>query len=146
MILINSTNSNIMFSIKPKYMSMILSGQKIYEYRNRYWKTSYPSWFTIYESSPISEVKYLMLLDEPRTQEDVPLKQSYGTESFNDGTSTRKYAYPILNVIKVSHPINLRTLKNINVTPPQDYMYINRKIRFSTLIEPIFIKYGEKIS
>lgn len=59
------TNSNILFIIRAKYIKLILSGEKNYEFRSTYWNVEYPIWFTVYESSPICSVKYFMLLDNP---------------------------------------------------------------------------------
>lgn len=131
------TNSNILFSIRPKYIKLILSGEKNYEYRSTYWNVEYPSWFTVYESSPICSVKYFMLLDNPvKEGEKITYRQSYGTDRFNDGEMPGKYAYPILNFVDVENPIPLSKLREIRVTPPQNYIYINRKKELNELIIP----------
>lgn len=129
------TNSNVLFSIKPKYINLILSGEKDYEYRNFYWDVEYPSWFTVYESSPIRSVKYFILLDSPHKKgQKICGNKSYGTERFNDGTMNSKYAYHILNIIDLHEPISLIDLKNIGLFPPQKFIYVDRNLELNNLI------------
>ncbi|KOY76037.1 hypothetical protein RZ70_05280 [Apilactobacillus kunkeei] len=117
--------SNILFSIQPKYIKMISDGNKLIEYRNTFWKVSYPQWFYVYESKPISQLKYLILLDFPISNgEKIPF-DTYKTDDFNEGKMNRKYAYPILDFKEMSIPIPLKKLRSLGVTPPQNFCYIN---------------------
>lgn len=120
-------DSNILFSVKPKYIKLILNNEKLLEYRPHFWNVTYPYWFTIYESSPTSEIRYRMLLDKPfHPGDNIPFK-SYGTDRFNNGEMGNKLAYPILKIHKISNPISLNDLRSIKVFPPQDFLYINNK-------------------
>lgn len=129
------SNSNILFSIKPKYINLILNGEKDYEYRSTYWNVKYPSWFTVYESSPVSSVKYFMLLDSPyKKGQKISGKRSYGTDRFNDGSMNSKYAYPILSIIKLHNPISLSDLRKMGIFPPQKFIYIDRNEELFNLV------------
>ncbi len=46
---------NVIFSIKPKYVERILSGEKKYEFRKRIWKKQVDRVF-IYASSPVKKI------------------------------------------------------------------------------------------
>lgn len=127
--------SNILFSIKPKYMKLIKSKDKKFEYRNVKWNVSYPSWFYIYESSPISCLKYKILLDEPIERGNKIDIKSYGTEDFNNLNSNRKYAYHILKLKIINKPISLKLMRSLNVYAPQDYIYINRKKELNQILK-----------
>lgn len=119
--------SNVLFSVQPKYLKLILNGDKLIEFRNTYWKVNYPSLFYVYESKPISKIKYVFILDNPYKKGDLipDIYTSYGTQSFNLKESDRKFAYPILKVGILSQPINLEEMHSMKVTPPQNYLYIN---------------------
>lgn len=139
-------NSNIMFSIQPRYMKLILSGDKQVEYRNTFWNVNYPSWFYIYESKPVSKLKYALLLDKPYKKGEIIPFLSYETETFNKGNGNREYAYPILNIKVFEEPIGLKKLKIMNVTPPQNYMYINRNVQLSTILQDENFTYLNQVS
>lgn len=140
------TNSNIMFSVQPQYLKLILNGDKQIEYRNTFWNVSYPSWFYVYESKPVSKLKYCFLLGKPYKRGEIIPFSSYGTEAFNKGNGNRKYAYPILNVKVFEEPIRLEELKQINVTPPQNYMYVNRNVQLSTILLDKNFSYFRQVS
>ena len=54
-------NSDILFSIQPRYIKMILDGRKTLEYRNKYWKVPYPNWWLL-KNSIIQAVKLIYAL------------------------------------------------------------------------------------
>lgn len=119
--------SDILFSIKPKYINLIINNKKSFEYRPHFWNVEYPYWFTVYESSPTCKIKYRMLLDYPfKPGETLPV-ESYGTKKFNQGNMGNKLAYPILSFQEIDSPISLDYLRSIKVFPPQDFLYINKK-------------------
>lgn len=137
------SQSNVLFSIQPRYLKLILNGEKLIEFRNTYWKLSYPSMFYVYESKPISKIKYVIVLDKPyQAGEIIPKKlTSYGTEKFNLGKTDRKYAYPILKIGILSHQINLEELRSISITPPQNYLYLNNFDQLNKLLSNNKITY-----
>lgn len=125
---------DILFSIQPKYMKLILLGSKKIEYRNNFFNCNYPNWFYVYESKPSSQIKYCILLDKPFIKgENISIK-TYGVDRFNKQEMKRKFAYPILKVMIIDKPINLIKLKSIGVTPPQNYIYIQRNEELNKLI------------
>lgn len=119
--------SNILFSIKPKYLKLILEKKKKFEYRTHLWNVKYPYWFTVYESSPVCKIKYKMLLDSPYVPGEKINQDSYGTDRFNNGQMKNKYAYPIVEIEKIENPISLDFMKSIKVFPPQNFLYLNKK-------------------
>lgn len=51
--------NSIILSIKPSYSDLILSGEKIYEFRN-FKPKNFTSYFWIYESVPSKELKCIL--------------------------------------------------------------------------------------
>jgi hypothetical protein len=113
---------------------MILDGRKTLEYRNKYWNVSYPNLFYVYESKPISELKYVLFLDHPyRMGETIPYN-SYGTDRFNSCSMHRNYAYPIKRIFEIKPSIELTTLRKIGITPPQNYLYVSKNKQLVDLL------------
>lgn len=139
-------NSDILFSIQPRYIKMILDGRKTLEYRNKYWKVSYPNWFYVYESKPISKLKYVLFLDHPYKMGEVIPYTSYGTDSFNNCSMHRNYAYPIKEIFEINPPIDLATLRTIGITPPQNYLYVSKNQQLVDLLTNRYFSYFEQLN
>ena len=102
-----------------KFAINLLQGSKIW------WPSSTATnWFYVYESKPISKLKYVLFLDHPYKMGEVIPYTSYGTDSFNNCSMHRNYAYPIKEIFEINHPIDLATLRTIGITPPQNYLYV----------------------
>lgn len=120
-----------MLSVKPRYMKLILVGEKKYEFRN-FKPNYYNDYFWIYESTPSKELKYLMKIKSIVVFPCIIYDDSYGVDRFNSGEMKNRYAYEIEELYSLEEPLTLNELKDsYNFTAPQAYTYLknNKKLR-----------------
>lgn len=119
----------VVLSIKPKYIKLILSGEKEYEYRKIIPQKN-PKHFFIHVSKPISTIKYIFEMDAPVIfLEPIP-GNSYGVESFNKGESDYKYAYKIKKIYEIINPVDFKILKaEYGYTAPQNFIYLEKNTK-----------------
>ena len=116
--------SAIYISIKPIHLNRIVEGTKNYEFRNYIPKKEFDTLY-VYESYPISSLKYIIKIDKIVKAPNKIDNEGIGNIEFNQGDKT-KYAYHIDKIYKIK-PINLKTLKEkYHFTPPQGYAYDTR--------------------
>lgn len=115
----------IFISIKPKYLRLIESGEKTYEFRNYYPKEKIDVLY-VYESSPTCMLKYIIELGEIIKYPNKIIKDGIGNLEFNQGNKY-KYAYEIKSIHVLDKPIDLKALKEkYGFTAPQGYAYDTR--------------------
>lgn len=116
---------SIYISIKPKYIKLIESKLKNYEFRNYIPKNVFNTIF-VYESSPTCELKYVFEISDIIAYPNKINEDGYGNIEFNNGT-TSKYAYKIESVYILKKPIGLEELRQkYNFTAPQRFAYDSR--------------------
>lgn len=99
----------------------------------------------VYESKPVSELKYCLSLDHPyKIGERIPYT-SYGTDRFNNQIMRRKYAYPIKKIITINPSISLVQLRKIGITPPQNYLYVSKNKKLVDLLSHRSFNYFDQI-
>lgn len=114
----------IFISIKPKYCKLIESQKKVNEFRTFIPKEE-TEYFWIYESSPVSALKYIAKVSKPVTYPDQVEQVGYGDDRFNSGLSKYKHAYKIESLFKLASPLPLDFLRNeFSFTAPQGYSYL----------------------
>jgi len=102
--------NEILYSLKPQYMDMILKGDKSHEYRNVIPKVI-PKRLWFYITKPKYQLEYLVDVLEPIFKPD---KDS-------------KIAFPISKIHKIQNPISLKDLREkYNFTPPQGFVYMSK--------------------
>jgi len=112
----------IYISIKPKYLRLIESGEKTYEFRNYYPKEKIDILY-VYESSPTCQLKYIIELGNVIKRPNKINEMGIGNEEFNQGIKT-KYAYQIKSIKSLEEPIELNELrKKYKFTAPQAFAY-----------------------
>lgn len=124
---------NALFSIKPKYVNRIFSGEKKYEFRTTVCKKNI-SKIIIYETSPISKIVgevYVsnILKDTPekiwnKTYKNAGIEKNKFMKYFENHKFA--YAYVLENPVKYDRQISLQEL-NIS-SAPQSYLYISDDI------------------
>ncbi|WP_281999075.1 hypothetical protein [Priestia flexa] len=118
--------NDIIVSIKPKYCDLIKSRKKFNEFRNFIPKRGVPKNIWVYETAPVSSLKYLMIVDLPVQFPEKVDVRGYMDEEFNSGLMHYKIAYPILEFYELSNPLNREELLNIyNFKGPQAYIYLD---------------------
>ena len=125
-------STDVILSIKPKYVQSILSGEKRYEFRKAIFKNRTIDRVFIYSSAPVKRIVALfeigtILEDHPAVLWD-SMREYAGIDareffSYFAGKS-RGYAIGIENVQEFDEPIDPR-VSIPGFMPPQSYCYLN---------------------
>lgn len=130
---------DVVMSIKPKFVNLIKTGKKNYEFRkyipkngvNRLW---------IYTTSPICVLEYVADIDNIVAYPEHVIGERFGNDDFNNGLKLSKYAYHIKHLYRLKKPLNLVKLRDeYNFTAPQSYFYLenNKKLAEYVLIQDL---------
>ncbi|KAI1387406.1 uncharacterized protein F4822DRAFT_406331 [Hypoxylon trugodes] len=118
-------NSDIMVSLHPEPLAMILDRSKNHEFRT--WKIP-PSvsriW--IYSTRPTSELRYMCILSPPKVPGEIQDEKGVGNVEFNQGTMNANFAYEIVQVYELNNPVPLNEMKKkgwVN-SAPQKYIWV----------------------
>jgi len=115
--------TDIILSIKPKYVHLIVEKLKNHEFRKKIPKEEF-SEMIIYSSSPSKEIRYIAetkrILEYPE-QIDT---EGFGNNEFNLGKKEGKYAIPIVHLWELREPISLSRLREeFGFVPPRSFCY-----------------------
>lgn len=125
----------IYISIKPQYTKLIVSAKKNHEFRSYIPKQDFDTLF-VYESSPVSALKYIIKIKEIILHPKQIEISGIGNEDFNQGIKTGKYAYRIKEVYELKLSLSLKDLKkNYGFSPPQAFAYASRYPCLSDYLE-----------
>ncbi len=101
-------NTELIYSLKPIYVNLILNKEKKYEYRTIKPK-NLPKRIWFYISSPEKSLKYLADVGE--------IIQ----------TTDNEFAYPILHFYEIKEPISFKDLKGkFGFSAPQSFCYLKK--------------------
>ena len=127
-------NNGLYMSINPIAISKIESKIKTYEFRNYIPKNNFEKIY-VYVTSPVCELKYILLIDEIISYPNLIPENGDGNYEFNHGVKA-KHAYQISEVYKLAKPLLLTDLKEkFGFVPPQGYAYSDRYIELTNYIE-----------
>lgn len=119
-------NQEIIYSLKPKFIDLIIRKEKNHEFRNlkpKFWPQKL--WF--YITAPECKLMYVADVDLPIMQPYKIEVQGVGNLEFNEGEKFAKFAYPILHLYKIKQPLDLKTLKEkFNFSAPQGFVYLSK--------------------
>lgn len=138
-------NSDVFISIHPEHVASILSQKKIHEFRQ--WRlppTVSRIW--IYETAPISTLKYMAVIGPEKRQSDILNDDGVGNSEFNSLPSHGpNYAYEILEVYELADPLPWAQLY-VNEwlkTPPLKWTWVRPAVLdrlMANLKPPLFIR------
>ena len=123
---------NVILSIRPTFCKMILSGQKVYEYRKRIFTRSDVDKVYVYASKPICKIVGFFTIDEviEDTKTNIWAKTHIGSgisKEYFDAyfkNSDTAYAIKIGQVVKLDTPIDPKSvIKDFHA--PQNFMYVD---------------------
>lgn len=120
---------DVVISIKPQYVNLIVNKEKNHEFRNFIPKKGV-SRLWVYSSSPVKKLKYVIDVDYIVTYPNLIKESGIGNDRFNAGISST-HAYHIKNLYELEEDLDLKTLKeNFKFTAPQGYFYLenNKKL------------------
>ena len=124
----------IYVSINPHATKKIELGIKNHEFRN-YIPKSYFNRMYVYETSPTSELKYIIDVDEVIEFPLQVTEDGDGNILFNTGNKS-KFAYHLKTVYKLDEPICLNTLRTkYGFLPPQAFAYDKKYPELSKKLE-----------
>ena len=123
---------NVILSIRPNFCKMILSGQKVYEYRKRIFTRKDVDKLYVYATKPICRIVGYFTIDEviedkksymwEKTHKDGGINKEYFDAYFLN--SDTAYAIKIGQVVKLNNPIDPKSvIKNFHA--PQNFMYVD---------------------
>jgi len=121
----------VLLSIKPQFAEMIFSGTKKYEFRRSLFKNPDVKTIVVYASSPVRKVIGEFKIEAIINDELVALWEltkkyaGINEEYFFKYFANKEYGYAIhiKNAKKYRKALCLR--EDLNVTPPQSFMYLN---------------------
>lgn len=115
-------NDGIYVSIKPESTNKIIQGIKDYEFRNYKPKHNF-KFLYVYVSAPQCELRYVIEIGRIVEYPNKLDSTGDGNLEFNSGKKS-KYAYPIIKVYELLHPIPLKELKEkFAFVAPQAFSY-----------------------
>lgn len=122
---------SVLLSIKPKFVSEIINGSKLYEFRKAIFKRDV-EFIWVYASAPTKKIVGKLLVDHIIEDSPQNLWQNFRNFSGIDekgffeyfAGKDKGYAIKIKKYIGFSEPIDPYT-KNPNFTPPQSYAYLD---------------------
>lgn len=126
---------NVILSIRPTFCKMILSGQKVYEYRKRIFTRSDVDKVYVYASKPICKIVSFFTIDEviEDTKTNIWAKTHIGSginKEYFDAyfkNCDMAHAIKIGEVVKLDNPIDPKeVIKDFHA--PQNFMYVNYDI------------------
>lgn len=127
------TNKAVLFSIKPKYVSMISSGNKKYELRRKCPKVEAGDLALVYESSPTMSLVGAFLIGSIIQKSRTALWKEIGSFSGVSRTEFMDYfeGCPLASAIEIiqywplEQRVSLHQLRTLNqIEPPQSYRYL----------------------
>lgn len=129
--------SEIVISIKPKYVNLIVNKIKNYEFRG-YIPNKGVSRLWVYSTYPEKKIQYVIDVDYIISYPDTIDKNGIGNTDFNNGKKDNAHAYHIKHLYELSSPLNLDVLrKTFNFTAPQRFFYLDNNITLSRYLNNI---------
>ena len=123
---------NVILSILPKFCKLIISGQKMFEYRKKVFTRSDIDRVYIYASKPISRIVGYFTIDEvlensPSNIWKITYKGSGISKEYFDAyfkNCDMAHAIKIGEVVKLDNPIDPKeVIKDFHA--PQNFMYVD---------------------
>lgn len=119
----------ILISIYPKYCELIKKKKKNYEFRSFSLNSEKEMVFWIYETKPIKQIKYKMLVANPIKKASKNYPYFLGEEQFLEAIKKRKNAYQILGFEELEVPITLdEMISEYSIKAPQNFIYLDGKL------------------
>jgi len=123
----HTIKTDIIISIHPPHVANIVRRTKNHEYRN-YLIPHTVKRLWIYETSPVSAIKYVATISHGKRPGEVAEDGGIGNSDFNQpqAETTAKYAYEILRLEALETPLTMHDLKSRSWLggPPQKYCYV----------------------
>lgn len=123
----------IYVSINALAVEKIINKRKNHEFRNYIPKKEFDTLY-VYTTSPKSELKYILKINQIIKYPDKILVQGDGNSEFNNGQKS-KFAYRIDAIYELENSFTLKELKECyGFVPPQAFAYGDR---YQTLTEKL---------
>lgn len=135
----------MLLSMQPFWKEKIMSGEKIYEYRNRF--PNEEIWAYLYVSNPISGISGILHLGRYTLLEDWKVKYSRQPEVIERictyESRKNKMAMPVLSYQETSIITRDELVEKLEkFVVPQSYYYLNDNMELTQYIESTIEVYG----
>lgn len=129
----------ILISIYEEYCERIRTTSKNFEFRN-FGITSSSGCLImwVYVPTPVKEIRYKMTVKNPICSLTDEVQYNEGNEKFiNILENGRKYAYEIIGLEEIETPISLAIMRELGVTAPQNFTYIENCLPLKIQLQKI---------
>ncbi|GAM91558.1 hypothetical protein ANO11243_096100 [Dothideomycetidae sp. 11243] len=121
---VDRVHTDVILSIKPRFVELIVSGEKNHEYRKYKLRDSVVRLW-LYETAPSSRIRYVVKTTTPKTQGQVKDPSGIGNDDFDAGLKPAKYGYPVLDIYELPSALTAAILRReCDVSPPQRYCFV----------------------
>ncbi|SPP27242.1 hypothetical protein [Brochothrix thermosphacta] len=117
---------SLLISIYPRHWAVIKNRKKNFEFRP--WNISSEKTIDlwVYETSPTKALKYKLIVAPAIIELSKTQHYFMSDELFYQYIDEGKYAYEIIGLEYLETPIELKELKKMGVTAPQNFAYLNK--------------------
>ncbi|KAJ3192730.1 hypothetical protein HDU67_005372 [Dinochytrium kinnereticum] len=132
----HATSNDVILPIKPEYVRLIVDRKKNYEYRKYKLRPTIERLW-LYETAPISAIRYVMSTASPRRPGEVCDSSGIGNDDFDAGLKESKYGYPVLAVSRLPDILTKKTLEaKFGIKSLQGFRYVPKDILEMYPIDP----------
>lgn len=140
-----NSNTDVLISIKPKYVEKILQGEKKFEFRKTIFKRENIRKVFIYSSAPVQKIVASFEIEEIFRGHPKEIWNSckkgagISEDAYFDYFADREYAcsIQIKNLHRFQNPVS--PYEHIpNFVPPQSYMFVNMNLQRVLSIFSVF--------
>jgi len=130
--------NEVLFSLKPKFASLIENKVKNHEFRKYIPKNPIKKIF-FYVTAPVYKLIYIAYIDQILMYPDKISNEGYGNKKFYNGLKKSKYAYTLIHLYKLKNPLTFEQLRNkYNFTALQSFAYKNKYLKLYRDITNVF--------
>lgn len=131
-------NKEILLSIYPKYIKLIKTQKKNFEFRsfNINSENGYLT-FWVYETAPVKSLKYKMVVKNPTNKLEKGMEYFIGNRRFYQLINEGKLGYEIIHFEELLNPIPLEQMKRFGVSAPQGFTYLKNHSELKKILDSI---------
>jgi len=122
-----TSKSDILISIKPQFMDLIVRREKNHEFR-KYNISQEVKRMWLYVSSPDQTLRYVAIISNAKRPGEIELEDGVGNADFNAGLKVASYAYEVKEIYQLREPLPLTVMQErYSMSFPQRFSYVPEK-------------------
>ncbi|KIY47498.1 hypothetical protein FISHEDRAFT_74606 [Fistulina hepatica ATCC 64428] len=127
--------TDAVISIKPEFARLISTREKNHEFRKYEISKGKAERLWLYESGPVSAIRYVMSTSKPKTQGQVNDSTGIGNDDFDAGKKESKFGYPVLGLWELKEPLKPEEMRQYGLSPPQSFCYVPKTLADARKLE-----------